>query len=141
MGRGEDPRASPACASEVPRLLREGAARFAERRFWDAHEAWEEAWHALRAAREDEQAAYVRGMILVAAGLENATRGKEGGSKRQLAEGLHALLAHPAAGEALLENAREWERATVELQLDAARRVRWTDWQQGPWHAVAPAPR
>lgn len=137
----EDPRHSPACVTAVPRLLREGAAHYAERRFWHAHEAWEEAWHSLRAAREEEKAAWVRGMILATAAFENATRGKEEGFKRQMAEALHALLAHEAVGDELVEDAAGWTRGLARLYADACRRRRWEWWNEGGWSAPPLAPR
>lgn len=130
----EDPRKNPLPVSVVPRLLAEGAAHYHARRFWHAHEAWEAAWHALRAA-EDGRAPYVRGMILATAAFENAVRQKEAGSKRQLAESLHALLAHKDAGESLLENAHDWEQSLVRLYVDMCRRRRWEHWNEGDWEA------
>lgn len=144
MPRGPDPRKEAAPPAEVPRLLHEGAAHYNARRFWHAHEAWEAAWHALRAAGRQEEAAYVRGMILVTAGLENAVRKKEAGFKRQLAEGLHALLANRAASDALgLREARAWEDALCLLYTDACRRREWAWWNESGWTApglvLAPA--
>lgn len=132
----EDPRLNPRCVSAVPSLLREGAAHYNGARFWDAHEAWETAWHSLRAAREADQAAYVRGLILVTAAFENATRGKGEGSKRQLAEGLHALLSHPeAAAEVGVQDAETFHAALVRIHLDMARRRRWEHWHDAGWKA------
>lgn len=136
MPRGPDPRIDVATLDELPALLREGASEWNARRFWHAHEAWERAWHALRAAGQDAGAAYVRGMILVAAALENATRGKEEGFKRQFAEGLHHLHADPAAGGALgLADAPAWERALAALYADACRRREWAWWNESGWRA------
>lgn len=116
--------------------MREGAAELNARRFWHAHESWEEAWHALRAAGRAEEATYVRGMILVAAALENATRGKEEGFKRQMAEGLHALLeGRPAATRLGVEEPRAWEDALVRLYVDACRRRDWPWWNGSGWTA------
>lgn len=136
MAKGPDPRAHPAPLEEVPALLREGAAEWNAARFWHAHEAWERAWHALRAAGREAEAGYARGMILCAAALENATRGKEEGFRRQMAEGLHLLLADPAAGAALgLEDAAAWERDLVRLYADACRRREWAWWNGSGWRA------
>lgn len=140
MPKGPDPRLHAAPPEEVPRLLARGAEAFGARRFWDAHEAWEEAWHSLRAAGRAVEASYARGMILVAAAFENATRGKEEGFKRQMAEGLHALLGAPEAAEALgVEDARAWERALCAIHADACRRRDWSWWSSSGW--AAPAPR
>lgn len=138
MPRGPDPRHEPRPLADVPRLLHEGATHYNARRYWHAHESWEEAWHALRAAGKAQEAAYVRGMILVSAALENATRKKEAGFKRQLAEGLHALLSNRVAAEALgMREARAWEDALALLYADACRRREWAWWNEGGW--VAPA--
>lgn len=134
--KGPDPRANAPPRSEVPRLLHEGAAEYAARRFWHAHESWEEAWHALRAAGEEHAAGYLRGMILVTVALENATRGKEAGFKRQFAEGLHALFEHRAGASALgVRDARAWEDALARLYADACRRRVWSHWNDGGWGA------
>lgn len=131
----EDPRLAPACVTAVPGLLRQGAEHYAQRRFWHAHETWEEAWHSLRAAREEDKAAWVRGMILVTAAFENATRGKEAGFKRQMAEGLHALLQHEAAGAGFVERSHEWTQGLLRLYVDACRRRRWEWWNGSGWTA------
>ncbi|MEA3199883.1 MAG: hypothetical protein QOE90_1311 [Thermoplasmata archaeon] len=136
MAKGPDPRAAPAPLDEVPRLLREGAARFDAREFWHAHESWESAWHALRGAGEDDAAALVKGMILVAAALENATRGKEEGFKRQMAEGLYAIRASLGSAERLgLRDAGAWLDALSFLYADACRRREWTWWNESGWIA------
>jgi len=49
--------------------LRRGASLFDERRFWDAHEAWEEAW----LEEEGEVRQLLQGLIQVAAGYHKAT--------------------------------------------------------------------
>lgn len=135
MPKGPDPRKDTAELADVPRLLREGADKFNARSFWHAHEAWESAWHALRAHRP-EAAGYVRGMILVAAALENATRKKESGFKRQFAEGLFALKTEGAGRVfvALLD-ARAWEDALTTLYTDACRRVDFAWWNESGWEA------
>lgn len=136
MAKGPDPRVHARPVEDVPVLLAEGAERFNARGFWHAHESWEEAWHALRAAGLAERAGYVRGMILVAAGLENAARGKEEGFKRQLAEGLHALRSHRDAAEGLgVVDARGWEDALVGLYVEACRRRDWAWWNGQGWAA------
>ena len=136
MPKGPDPREDTRPLHEIPDLLREGAEAFNARRFWDAHESWEAAWHALRAAGQADRAAYVRGLILAAAALENATRGKEDGFKRQMAEGLHALLTHRDAAPGLgLAEPRAWEDALALLYADACRRRDWAWWNGSGWQA------
>ncbi|HWH08338.1 MAG TPA: DUF309 domain-containing protein [Candidatus Thermoplasmatota archaeon] len=136
MPKGTDPRADPPPVEAVPALLRQGAAEWNAARFWHAHEAWESAWHALRKAGRIEAAAYVKGMIVVAAALENATRGKEAGFKRQFAEGLHALKTNGAGASALgLADPRAWEDALTVLYADAMRRRAWEWWRGSGWAA------
>ncbi len=131
-----DPRIAPEPVERVPELLVEGAEHYSSRRFWHAHEAWETAWHALRGAGRSEEAGFVRGMILVTAAFENATRDKEPGHKRQMAEGLHALLQFRAAGMGLVKNADAWTQSLLALYVDACRRRRWAAWNESGW--VAP---
>lgn len=132
--KGPDPRASPAPPAEVPRLLREGAELLNDRKFWHAHEAWESVWHALRAHGDAEGAAFVKGLILVAAACENATRGKEAGFKRQGAEALHALRAHGGGGPRLgFSEAAAWMDAVTGFYLDACRQTDWPAWNASGW--------
>lgn len=134
MPKGPDPRASPAALTELPRLVREGAERFNEREFWHAHESWEEAWHALRAAGEAQPAEFLHGMILAAAALENAKRGKEDGFKRQLAEALYLLRMHfDGAGRIGVTDAVRFLDALAILYVDACRRLDWAQWNASGW--------
>ncbi len=135
---GEDPRKNPVEVATVPRLLREGAALYNAGEFWLAHEAWETAWHSLRAEQRSDEAAYLRGMILITSAFENARRGKESGHKRQSAEGLHALLSHPQSARALnINDPRGWESELVAVYVDACRRVKWSVWNESGWKAPA----
>jgi len=62
MGQGStDPRTKAA--------LRRGAVLFDEGRFWEAHEAWEEAW----LEEDGEVRLFLQGLIQVAAGYHKAT--------------------------------------------------------------------
>lgn len=102
MPRGDpDPRLSPAPLAEVPSLVAEGAARYNAGHYWPAHESWEKAWHALRAAGRQEEADFLQGLVLVTAALENLRRGKPAGFRRQLAKALRVLRALPGRGAAL----------------------------------------
>lgn len=136
MPKGADPRVDPAPLGDVPALVRAGAANWNAGRFWDAHESWEAAWHSLRKAGDEKAAGYLRGMILVTAALENATRGKEAGFKRQFAEGLYALKTH-AEGRARVgpRDAAAWEDGLATLYADACRRREWTWWRDSGWTA------
>lgn len=97
----EDPRLAPVPLSAVPQHVAEGAARYNAGRFWHAHEAWEIAWHALRAAGKPAEADYVQGLVFVTAAFENLQRGKPVGARRQLAKALARLRALEGRGEAL----------------------------------------
>lgn len=136
MPKGPDPRADPAPLADVPRLLREGAAEWNAARFWHAHEAWESAWHALRGAGRAEEAAFVKGLIVAAAALENATRGKEAGFRRQMAEGLYLMRTSLAAAPGLgLDEPEALLDALALLYVDAMRRVDWAWWNASGWRA------
>ena len=137
MAKGPDPRASPAPLHEVPALLAEGAAQWNARRFWHAHEAWETAWHALRALSRDDEAEFVHGMILCAAALENATRGKEDGFRRQCAEGLYLMRANMMGSPAALRAPARFVDALAHLYVDACRRLEWSAWNASGWSAPA----
>ena len=136
MAKGPDPRKDHAPRADVPRLMREGAAEFNARRFWHAHEAWEQAWHTLRGVGEPEAAEFLHGLILVSAALENATRGKESGFKRQFAEALFLLRTHIASAPALgIVQAASLLDAFALLYADACRRHEWSIWNASGWSA------
>jgi predicted metal-dependent hydrolase len=131
--KGPDPRIETAPLADVPRLLREGAAQFNAREFWHAHEAWETAWHALR--KEDANAAeFLHGVILVAAALENAKRGKESGFKRQYAEGLYLMRTHLDAAPRVGLDPKILDALAL-LYVDACRRLDWALWNASGWSA------
>lgn len=120
-----DPRASPRDARDVPALVAEGARRFNAGKFWDAHETWEDAWHALRAAKRPEDAAFLQGLILATAALENLRRGKPTGFRRQMAEALVRLRARGGTGGRVgVADDAAFADALLEFYLDAARRTR-----------------
>lgn len=136
MAKGPDPRDTPAPRGELPRLLRLGADEWRAARFWHAHEAWEEAWHGLRALGERDAAEFLHGMILAAAALENATRGKEEGFKRQFAEGLYLMRMHfGGAGRVGVADAARFLDGMAILYVDACRRVDWAPWNASGWRA------
>lgn len=124
----EDPRKSPRPLEHVPALLAAGAVEFNAARFWHAHEEWETAWHSLRAAGRAREAEFLQGMIVVAAGFENAKRGKETGFRRQAAKGLAMMRANRDAGPALgVAESDAWiERVTdCYLEIAGAARFEW----------------
>lgn len=118
---GEDPRKSPRPLAHLPALLAAGAAEFNAQRYWHAHEDWEIAWHALRAAGHARDAAFLQGMIVVAAGFENAKRHKEAGFRRQTAKGLALLRANREGGPALgVLDSDAWIERLTDCYLEAA---------------------
>lgn len=93
--------------------IREGAQRYNEGAFWEAHEDWEEVWLELLAADEDELAHLVQALILATAAFENLDRGKPRGFATQAAKALHRLR---ALGGRLPElGVEDGERFTEEL--------------------------
>ncbi len=98
--------------------LRRGAALFDAARFWDAHEAWEEAW----LEEEGEVRLFLQGLIQVAAGYHKATvQMQPNGCVKLLHSGLEKLRPLPpeflgvqlaafiAEVERSLEEARRWQ--------------------------------
>ena len=72
--------------------LRRGAALFDAGRFWDAHEAWEEAW----LEEDGEVRLFLQGLIQVAAGYHKATvQLQPGGCVKLLGSGLAKLQPLP----------------------------------------------
>jgi len=98
--------------------LRRGAALFDQERFWDAHEAWEEAW----LEEDGEVRLFLQGLIQVAAGYHKAiVQLQPNGCVKLLRSGLDKLEPLPevflgvALGELLpkvqrtLAEARRWQ--------------------------------
>src|SRR5207244_3088253 len=80
--------------SRTAAALRRGAALFDEGRFWDAHEAWEEAW----LEEEGEVRLFLQGLIQVAAGYHKATvQLQPNGCVKLLRSGLQKLEPLPPA--------------------------------------------
>ena len=74
--------------------LRRGAALFDQGRFWDAHEAWEEAW----LEEDGEVRLLLQGLIQVAAGYHKATvQMQPNGCVKLLRSGLDKLEPLPTA--------------------------------------------
>jgi len=100
-------------------LLR-GAALFDQGRFWEAHEAWEEAW----LEEDGEVRLFLQGLIQVAAGYHKATvQLQPNGCVKLLRSGLDKLDPMPAE---FLGVALARFRPQVERTLADARR-----WQSG----------
>lgn len=85
----------------VRALVAEGAGLYNAGEYWEAHEAWEEAWHLLREAGEADLADLLQGLILATAAFENLSRGKPGGFATQGAKALARLRRHAGLGERL----------------------------------------
>ena len=106
--------------SRTAAALRRGAALFDEGRFWDAHEAWEEAW----LEEEGEVRLFLQGLIQVAAGYHKATvQLQPNGCVKLLGSGLQKL--EPLPSEFLGVSLGRFLPRVVRT-LDVARR-----WQSG----------
>jgi len=97
------------------RRIEEGRALFNARRYFEAHEAWEQAW----LVEEGPTRRVLQGLIQIAAGFHKAGSGAPKPCVRLLAAGLEklsaglgdpALDAFAAAVGLCLEEARRWER-------------------------------
>jgi predicted metal-dependent hydrolase len=100
--------------------LRRGAALFDRGLFWEAHEAWEEAW----LEEDGDVRLFLQGLIQVAAGYHKATvQLQPNGCVKLLGSGLSKL--EPMPGE-FLGVALARFRPEVERTLAEARR-----WQSG----------
>jgi Domain of unknown function (DUF309) len=112
------------------RLLELGRARFNERRYFEAHEVWEEAW----LAETGETKRLLQGLIQIAAGYHKAfERRQRKGCVRLLEAGLSkivggvfprlALESFATAVRNGLIDVRRWERGEVD-RLERARAPR-----------------
>jgi uncharacterized protein len=111
-------------ASTLPartqQALARGIALFDAHRFWEAHEAWEEAWM----DEEGDARVLLQGLIQVAAGYYKATvQNQPNGSVKLLGSGLAKLRLVPRGLGAIALPAFMRE---VERTLEEARR-----WQSG----------
>lgn len=77
--------------AEVLRQLYEGLTLFNRQRFWEAHEAWEEAWKALPPVCR----LFFQGLIQVAAGLHQLRRGIYHGAVKHLRNARWKLALFP----------------------------------------------
>jgi len=76
---------------DYARLFLEGIEHFNQRRFWHAHESWEELW--LAAETDVEQ--FLQGMIQLAAAYHHVQRGTHSGAVRLFDAALRRLAAFP----------------------------------------------
>ncbi|MFL5277753.1 MAG: DUF309 domain-containing protein [Myxococcales bacterium] len=109
---------------DTPRSLERGRALFNARLFWEAHEAWEEAWM----EEDGDTRLFLQGLIQVAAGYYKAfVQEQPVGCVKLLGSGLDKLRPLPGtfAGIALagfiaqvdrtLLSARDWEKGGARL--------------------------
>lgn len=80
--------------SQEELLLARGVSLFNDGRYWDAHEAWEEAW---TPDRRGPQRGFYKGLIQVAAGCLHYTRRNRRGAVNKLRSGAAFLAAYPAS--------------------------------------------
>lgn len=102
-------------SAEHDRKFQEGLAHFNARRFFEAHESWEEIW----LTEAEPEKTFLQGLIQVAAAFHHYGRGNRGGAESLLTSGIVKLGRFPenhgglALGE-LRSVAKEWARALGE---------------------------
>jgi uncharacterized protein len=94
---------------EKNRLYAEGLEAFNSRKFFEAHELWEDAWR----VTPDPGRRFLQGLIQVAAAFHHFSRSNLRGTRNLLREGLLKLAAFPEAYggleiEPLRATVREW---------------------------------
>lgn len=106
--------AAASVSEATRRAIEEGCRRFEDRRFFDAHEVWEDAWR----VEAGEVRLLLQGLIQVAAGFHKGlVQGRPSGMVKLLGSGLERLERADATG--LLE--LEGFRAEVAAWREAAR--------------------
>jgi len=99
-------------ATEREKKFEEGLAHFNAKKFFEAHEFWEEIW----LVESEPEKTFLQGLIQVTAAFHHRQRGNPEGVELLLAAGIVKLLRFPedhrglAIGE-LRENAKRWARA------------------------------
>jgi uncharacterized protein len=78
--------------------LERGIELFNQGRYWDAHEAWEEAW---MPDRKGADAGFLKGLIQVAAGCYHYRRHNRRGAVNKWRSGAGYLRAYPAGHRGL----------------------------------------
>jgi uncharacterized protein len=97
---------------EREKKFEEGVTHFNAKRFFEAHELWEEIW----LVESEPEKTFLQGLIQVTAAFHHRQRGNPEGVELLLAAGIVKLLRFPedhrglAIGE-LRENAKRWARA------------------------------
>jgi hypothetical protein len=99
-------------SAERKKKFEEGVAHFNAKKFFEAHEFWEEIW----LVESEPEKTFLQGLIQVTAAFHHRQRGNPEGVELLLAAGIVKLLRFPedhrglAIGE-LRENAKRWARA------------------------------
>jgi uncharacterized protein len=99
-------------SAEREKKFEEGLAHFNAKKFFEAHEFWEEIW----LVEPEPEKTFLQGLIQVTAAFHHRQRGNPEGVELLLAAGIVKLLRFPAdhhglaIGE-LRENAKRWARA------------------------------
>jgi hypothetical protein len=118
-------------SAEREKKFEEGLAHFNAKKFFEAHEFWEEIW----LVEPEPEKTFLQGLIQVTAAFHHRQRGNPEGVELLLAGGIVKLLRFPAdhrglaIGE-LREKAKRWARAIGmggdlgEKELPKLRRVR-----------------
>jgi predicted metal-dependent hydrolase len=99
-------------SAERKKKFEEGLAHFNAKKFFEAHEFWEEIW----LVETEPEKTFLQGLIQITAAFHHRKRGNPEGVELLLASGIVKLLRFPAdhhglaIGE-LRENAKRWARA------------------------------
>jgi predicted metal-dependent hydrolase len=99
-------------SAEREKKFEEGLAHFNAKKFFEAHEFWEEMW----LVESEPEKTFLQGLIQITAAFHHRQRGNPEGVELLLASGIVKLLRFPAdhhglaIGE-LRENAKRWARA------------------------------
>ena len=99
-------------SAERKRKFEEGLAHFNAKKFFEAHEFWEEIW----LVESEPEKTFLQGLIQITAAFHHRQGGNPEGLELLLASGIVKLLRFPedhrglAIGE-LRENAKRWARA------------------------------
>ncbi len=108
-------------------IFRRGVDLFNARKFWEAHEAWEELW----LAAESDLVQFLQGLIQLAAAYHHVQRGTLRGGVRLFDAALGRLAAFPlrfcgldrSEAEASARRHREWAASRIETESSATLEV------------------
>lgn len=99
-------------SAQRKKKFEEGLAHFNAKRFFEAHEFWEEIW----LVETEPEKTFLQGLIQITAAFHHHQSGNPEGAESLLAAGIVKLLRFPEdhrglAIGALRENAKQWARA------------------------------